>query len=106
MLQITQKKAITNEPVLLVDCHHGIYIPNIFMQEINNGSYKVKNLSEISELFTDLASPENDFYWESWEDMLNNCILIDLKGNEYTLWQNDDLWAVPAGYNNEDFFNS
>ena len=98
------KIKITNEPVLLLDGNRGIYIPKIFAEEIINGVYRVKNREDLTVLLNDLDSPNNEYYWESWEDLLNNCILLDSKGNEFTLYQNDDLWAIPEGYDMENFF--
>jgi hypothetical protein len=53
----------------------------------------------------ELNNPENAFYWETWEDVLNNAYKIDPDtGVKYTLYQKDDLWAIPEGYDNEEFF--
>jgi hypothetical protein len=88
--------AITLHPVLLLDGNRGIYLPKTFAEEIINGVYKVKNMNaEIRSYLAELGNPDNEFYWEAWDGLLSECILIDHKGNEYFLYQNDDLWAVP-----------
>jgi hypothetical protein len=88
--------AITLHPVLLLDGNRGIYLPKVFAEEIIAGSYKVKNMNaEIRSYLAELGNPDNEFYWDAWEDLLRECILIDTKGNEFSLWQNDDLWALP-----------
>lgn len=100
------KNQFTTEPILLLDSHHGVYIPKLFAEELIKGVYKVKNREAILKPLAELGNPENQFYWEEWENLLDNCVLLDSKGNEYTLWQNEDLWAIPEGYENEDFFNN
>ena len=45
---------------------------------------------------TDLMKgPDFDFYWETWESVLNNAILHHPKNGECYLFQDGDLWIVP-----------
>lgn len=95
---------MTNNAVLLIDGHHGIYIPKIFAEDVIAGNYKVKNKKDaiILESLSELGNPENEFYWEAWADLIGNIILIGLGGQEYYLHQEDDLWAVPVGESFDD----
>jgi len=55
-----------------------------------------------------LFGPDNEFYFEAWDNLLNNVKLTNDKGEMYTignLGEGGDLWAIPEGYDfeNEDF---
>lgn len=79
-------------PILLVDSHHGIYIPQIFAEGYS--CRLTKPLTE--EQVNDLKLPENEFYWETWDDVLNMTIKDD-NGIEHSIIQNDgDVWAIPC----------
>lgn len=100
------KNVITEKPILLIDGHHGIYIPKLMALDIIAGNVKCENKNELLWELGELGNPDNECYWEAWEDLLDKAILLDTKGNKFTLYQNDDLWAIPEGYENEEFFNS
>lgn len=87
------------QPDLLVDCHHGIYIPQLFAQTY--APRLVEPLTE--EQIKDLSHPEQEFYWETWDTVMQNTKLKDDHGNIYYLHQEDDLWAIPEGKELEDF---
>lgn len=82
---------------LLVDSHHGVYIPKIFSEMFP------QFLTE--QQISDLSGPDNEFYWETWEDVLNMEITND-KGEKFYLMQSDgDLFAYPSNMEiPEDFF--
>lgn len=88
-------------PILLIDGHHGVYVPKILAEYIIEGSVKVKNKEHITYELGDLGNPENEFYWDSMNDIMGKVILLDIDGNEYYLEYGDggDLWAVPEGMN-------
>ena len=74
--------------ILLVDSHHGIYIPQIFSEQFAD--------LLTTEQAKDLSNPDNEFYWEAWEDVLSNIQVEDKKGNKYNIFQSEDLWAIPV----------
>lgn len=43
---------------------------------------------------SDLSNPENEFYWETWGAVLDNVTII-IENKNYSLYQDDDLWAIP-----------
>jgi len=44
-----------------------------------------------------------EFYWDIWQTVLDDAVLTDPKdGARYTLYQNDDLWLVPEGWERDD----
>ena len=76
---------------LLLDGHRGIYIPRDFCKEIN--------LNKFSGLDPDdaeccLAGPDEEWYWESWTNIMNHALHIDEDGDEWFLYQDDDLFLM------------
>jgi len=64
-----------------------------------------KNVGEW-QLETCLAGPEDNDYWEAWDAVLSTAEHIDQDGNEWTLLQDGDLWAIcPALMTNEEKLN-
>jgi len=109
--KIMKNQNTINAVNLILSDSRGIYIPRDFLTDNYNNEAtehcKAWGLTEENkEQWIDCVDPENEFYWESWDELLDKCILVDSKGNEFTLYQNDDLWAIPEGYDNEDFFNN
>ena len=72
--------------ILLLDGNRGIYIPKIFAECFP--------LLLSDEQKADLSNPDNEFYWETWEDVIDN-IKIPFQDKMYYLYQSGDLWAVP-----------
>ncbi len=94
------------QPVLIVDSHFGIYTPFYLAKYILSKSDEIaqKLFDKIStkDLELLIEGPENESYWETYEDILNNSN-IDLNGTEYYLDCNEDLWLCPTGYDFETF---
>lgn len=80
----------------IIDGSQGIYIPAIFAQRVKAKDIIICNNqdTELMESFDVCASgPENDFYWESWDYILDNCA-IQIGNFPYELMQDGDLFAV------------
>ena len=71
---------------ILLSDHHGIHIPRIFVEDF--GGWGVSH-----EDVVDLADPEKEFYWETWEAVLQYAKHTDSKGNVWRLCQDGDLFA-------------
>jgi len=84
-----------SELILLLDGNRGIYIPKTFIYR-----YYPTSTTGISEEDSKilLQGPDHDAYWEVWDDVLNNGRFLDSNGIEYTIYHNDDLFAVPPDY--------
>lgn len=83
---------------LILSDARGIYIPRDFLTDNNNEideeHRKAWGLTkENEELWINCIDPENEFYWESWNWILDNAKFIDENGNVFELWQDGDLWA-------------
>lgn len=83
---------------LLLDSNRGIYIPQHFVEECDIGKWNVK-----PEDATALAKgPEEEWYWETWETVLNNAEYTAENGDKYVLHQDGDLFAVCLDKMSED----
>lgn len=91
------------EPILLSDSHLGIYMMQSFCEDLLNGcyhSFKGCPLDDIKYV-ADKSNMENEDYFDYVNDVEQSLILTDKDGNEYTVQFNEDLWAVPEGYEME-----
>ena len=80
-----------NETVLILcDSAHGQYIPQIMIERLLDAGWK--GISE-EDAQTLRNGPGEEWYWEAWENVLNNATL-ELDGITWTLWQDGDLFAV------------
>ena len=80
---------LENVEILLSDAR-GIYIPRDFVQ-----GFDLSKLSGISESDIEiLQNPENDFYWDAWESVLNSAKFTADDGRVFTLCQDGDLFAI------------
>lgn len=88
------------ELYLLVDSHHGIYSAQSLVQRYGNNLQIDQEDKDIL-----LAGPDHPWYVETWAT-IDGAILVDDIGEKYFLWQNEDIWAVPEGweYNEEDTY--
>ena len=79
---------------LLIDSNRGVFVAQSFAANYNYLDHNIK----ADDLAILLEGPENEDYWETWEDVLNYCELTDQDGNKFTLHHDSDLWAVPVGF--------
>jgi hypothetical protein len=66
------------EPELIVDSHHGVYVPQVWAQRYGSQAIESANVDEedVNEILGDPY--ENEFYWEAWEQILNDyCHEVD-----------------------------
>ena len=83
------------ESILVLDGHNGIYIPKIFIETYNSNIIKLNvNDDDIKSLNN---GPDDEFYWEAWENVLNNAIAI-IGGEKYFLYADDDLFLIHEDY--------
>ena len=89
----TNKNTIT-KPELFINSAHGIYIPQIFAQQIDE-HYK-KQID--AQVLADLSSPENEFYWDAWNYIEGKLFKTPTGQKIFFLQPDGDLWVVPACY--------
>lgn len=86
---------------LLINSANGIYIPRIFATTYG-AEENFENWDEIKDLIDSLANVESfefEDYWDTWEELVDNAKLKD----GFTLYHNEDLWAVPEGFEWDEF---
>ena len=91
---------MTKKPELLLwlSDSRGVYIPRDFAQSFNDLD-RAKNVTGVlNEDWRILEEgPEHEFYWETWDDVLSNAVVLDNDGVRYTLHHDGDLWLIPEG---------
>ena len=75
---------MTGVHILLSDAR-GIYIPRDFIDDV---FYEVgkswKGISEGARLSIS-EGPDNEYYWDNWDDVLNNAVFTDGNNNKWRL---------------------
>jgi hypothetical protein len=84
------------EPVCIIDSAHGVYIPQIWAERY--GSYWQSCNIRQEDVTILLHGPDHEFYWESWENVLNN-----YNHDGHTLWcgESGDLFELPPNFDPE-----
>ena len=82
----------------IVDGYHGVYVPQMFLRKFDYKEWNVKRVDAL-----ELGSPGNEFYWETWDAVLNNATFIDTRRHTWRLHSGDsgDLFAVDCGLHDE-----
>ena len=74
---------------LLLSDLRGVYIPANFVECFDLNQWNID-----SKYIERLSSPDNEYYWDNWDLVLNNAKHTDKDGNTWHLWQNGDLLAI------------
>jgi hypothetical protein len=77
---------------LLLSDRHGQFIPQVFCENFELDSWHLKKSDE--DVKCCLLGPEEEWYWEAWEAVMNKAKHIDSYGCEWHLEQDGDLFAV------------
>ena len=86
------------EKQLWLNDARGVYIPRDFAKSFDDRKVRVRGVSDEDWAILDEGPDalENP-YWETWDDVLNNAVIKDDNGVEFTLYQDGDLWLIPKG---------
>ena len=79
---------------LLCDCHHGQFIPQIMARRLFDAGWSGIELGDVVEL--EAGPYEGEWYWETWEGVLNNAQFKDENGTVWYLHHGGDLFAATA----------
>lgn len=79
---------------LLCDSHHGVYIPQIMARRLYDAGWSGITLDNVIQL--EIDPYEGEWYWETWEDILNSAQYTDENGTVWYLYHDGDLFAVTA----------
>jgi hypothetical protein len=83
----------TDSQLLLGDSH-GIYIPKLWADEIGDEEEAEEFSVSWEDVLICQAGPDHELYWEAWDAILRDAQWSERDGDEWTLHQNGDLWAV------------
>ena len=88
---------------LLLDGARGVYIPQNFVEEFDLTKWEGVDQDDIDTL---LKGPDEEWYWDAWDKVLNNATHTDDHGNVWHLYQDGDLWEYcPELMDNETYRN-
>lgn len=79
--------------IYYADSARGVYIPQHFAESVNRDFLSGVNVDDLATLE---SGPDAEWYWESWESVLDNARLTDSAGQIWTLYQDGDLWLIPV----------
>lgn len=79
---------------LLCDSHHGQYIPQIMARRLFDAGWSGLDLDDVVEL--EAGPYESDWYWDTWNDVLNVAHFTDENGTVWYLYHDGDLFAATA----------
>lgn len=80
-----------SDAVLYADGNRGVYIPQHFAESVVRAY--VANVTDWQ--WTQLeAGPDGEHYWDAWTSVLDNALITDPSGVEWSLYQDGDLWLV------------
>jgi len=86
--------------ILYADSSRGAYIPKYFAEALDRSAVTLDGMApasidECMELIG--RGPDEEYYWGAWEDLLNHLIITHTAtGKSFHLWQDGDLWLIPA----------
>lgn len=88
-----------NASMLILSDARGIYIPRDFLtdrfNEIAWDHCAAWGLNDSNkDHWIDAANPDSEFYWDSWDWILNNAKFAAENGDIYRLHQDGDLWGI------------
>lgn len=97
-------KAFNSDALILaVSSSYGVYAPQTFSEWYSDKCVNILE-GDLKESFEDLKNINSEFYWESWENVLDNAV-ISIDGELYNIIQNEDVWLIPVDMEiPEDFF--
>jgi hypothetical protein len=83
------------EKLLWLSDAHGVYLPQAFAASF----LKREQVSGVTpEEWSRLsAGPDKAWYWETWENVVNNAVVTDEDDVKYKLYEAGDLWLIPEG---------
>ena len=86
---------IPDNSILFADESRGINIPLFFITSFDQYKNDLVNVDR-DDLNTIANGPDDEYYWDAWQSILDNATVIDHDGNEYTMFQDGDLWLIPV----------
>lgn len=79
--------------ILMVDSRHGQYCPKIFIEEIFIDKWSGISKEDVEVLLNPENEDYQDYYWDTWDRVLNNAYLIH-NGIKYSIHHNGDIYLI------------
>jgi uncharacterized protein YfiM (DUF2279 family) len=80
---------------LLLGDSHGIYIPKFWCDGLSE-----EEAEDLSISWEDVqicqSGPDSELYWDAWQSIERDALIIEDDGSEWRLYQNGDLWQIRA----------
>ena len=77
---------------LLCDSHHGQFIPQIMARRLHDAGWSWIELEDVVEL--EAGPYESEWYWDTWNNILDNAVYIDENSQKWFLYHDGDLFAA------------
>ena len=74
---------------LMCDECNGVHIPRVW----TNNTENIWGIPEEKWEEMQSMSPDHEWYWEAWQEILDMAKHVDQEGNTWRLYQDGDLWA-------------
>jgi hypothetical protein len=78
---------------LLLDGSFGQFVPQEFVNIVKTTGVWFNIETEDLEIL-EAGPAESDWYWETWETVLAKATFVDRYGNQWSLYQDGDLFAI------------
>ena len=78
----------------LIDDAHGIYVPQAFAQGFDMVAWSVH--PEDAAILS--SGPDTEYYWDTWDTVLNDAKFTDEHGETWYLYQEGDLFVVSENH--------
>jgi hypothetical protein len=83
---------------ILINSGSGQYLPQEFVETYDPKDWGISE----EDYATLLAGPDDEWYWDAWNDVESYASYEDEFGHVWKLYHNEDLWAIRDGFNPED----
>lgn len=79
--------------IVILDGLRGIYIPQTFFAQHDDSQIIMQDKTHLAEIRKDCADPENELYWDSWIDFVDNAYVM-YGEKVYALEEDGDLFGI------------
>lgn len=76
---------------LLMGDSAGVFLPRQFAHAFDAAFWGIAQND--SDWMTVMNGPDEEWYWDAWQSVLDRAFHIDPNGNKWYLWQDGDLFA-------------
>lgn len=78
---------------LIIDGCVGWHMPSVFVEKFDLEMWNMGKL-DLCEIIDILSDREHEYYNEMWVDVIDNLTFTDENNNNWSLYQDDNLFAI------------